>query len=94
MSGASNVVTMSSKGQVVVPRAVRDAVHADAGTEFIVYGKGDTIVLKKIQLPKFSQKELDQLVTQAEETLQAAGFATEDDVRQLVKDAVQKTRQR
>lgn len=94
MSGASNVVTMSSKGQVVVPRAIRDAVQADAGTEFIVYGKGDTIVLKKIRLPKFSQKELEQLVERAEEKLQAAGFVTEDDVRDLVQEAVQKTRHR
>ena len=58
MVGTSDVVIMSSKGQVVVPRAVREAVHADVGTEFIVYGSGDTIVFKKIRIPKFSAKQL------------------------------------
>lgn len=92
MAGAANVVIMSSKGQVVVPRAVRDAVEAHAGTEFIVYGTGDTIVFKKIQLPKFSQKELDQLVEQGQRKLREAGFQSEESVHQLVKEAVEKAR--
>ncbi|MBI2445706.1 hypothetical protein HYV43_04930 [Candidatus Micrarchaeota archaeon] len=92
MSGTANVVTMSSKGQVVVPRAVREAVEAHAGTEFIVYGRGDTIVLKKIQLPKFSQNELEKLVEQGERKLRAAGFVNEDDLHRLVQEAIEKTR--
>ncbi len=93
MAGTSDVVTMSSKGQVVVPRAVREAVDADAGTEFIVYGSGDTIVFKKIIIPKFSAKQLEQLVTQAEKKLVDAGFLDEASRHALVKEAVERTRQ-
>lgn len=94
MVGTADVVIMSSKGQVVVPRAVRDAVDADAGTEFIVYGCGDTIVFKKILLPKFSQKELEQLVVQGEKKLKEAGFVSGESLRGLIQDAVEKTRRR
>ncbi len=94
MVGTADVVIMSSKGQVVVPRAVREAVDADAGTEFIVYGSGDTIVFKKIIVPNFSPKELEQLVVQSEKKLKDAGFVTEDSLHDLVKDAVGKTRHR
>ena len=92
MAGKSDVVVMSSKGQVVVPRAVRAAVAAEAGTEFVVYGSGDTIVFKKIALPRFSQKELEKLVAQSERKLKQAGFVTEDDRRSLVQEVVEQTR--
>jgi len=94
MVRTADVVVMSSKGQIVVPKAVRDAVEAHAGTEFIVYGRGDTIVFKKIQVPAFSQKELDQLVEQGEKKLRDAGFVDEESLRALVKEAVEKTRHR
>lgn len=92
MAGKADVVTMSSKGQVVVPSAVRTAVAAQAGTEFVVYGSGDTIVFKKIALPKFSQKELEKLVAQSERKLKQAGFVSEDDRRNLVQEAVEQAR--
>jgi len=90
--GKADVVTMSSKGQIVVPSAVRIAVAAEAGTEFVVYGSGDTIVFKKIALPKFSQKDLEKLVIQSERKLKQAGFVSEDDRRSLVQEAVEQTR--
>ncbi len=92
MKGKADIVVMSSKGQVVVPRAVRDAVEADSGTEFVVYGCGDTIVFKKIELPKFSQKELEKLVAQSERKLKQAGFVTEESLRSLVDEAIEQTR--
>lgn len=92
MKGKADVVVMSSKGQVVVPRAVRDAVDAEAGTEFVVYGSGNVIVFKKIELPKFSQKELETLVAQSERKLRQAGFVSEESVRELVEEAIGQTR--
>ncbi len=94
MVGTSDVVIMSSKGQVVVPRAIRKAVDADAGSEFIVYGSGDTIVFKKIIIPKFSAKQLEHMVAGAEKRLKDAGFLDEQSRSALVKEAVEKTRQK
>ena len=92
MKEKSDIVVMSSKGQVVVPRAVRDAVDAVPGTEFVVFGSGDTILLKKIALPAFSQKELEKMVAESERKLRAAGFVDEQSVRSLVEEAVSNTR--
>ena len=94
MASNADVVVMSSKGQVVVPKGVRNAVEADVGTQFVVFGSGSTIVLKKIELPKFSQKELEKLVAQSERKLKQAGFVTEQSRRNLVEEAIEQTRQR
>lgn len=42
---------VSSRGQVVIPQAVRDAVQLREGQLLAVYGEGDTIVLKRIPAP-------------------------------------------
>lgn len=46
---------LSSKGQVVLPKDLREGMHLDAGTTFAVFGKDDTIVLKKVKVPDAKQ---------------------------------------
>lgn len=48
----SEIVTMSSKGQIVVPKELREEMNIDSGTNFVIFGKGDTLVLKKVDVPK------------------------------------------
>jgi antitoxin PrlF len=47
----SEIVTMSSKGQIVIPKSLRDHLDLDSGTSFVVFGKEDTLVLKKVNVP-------------------------------------------
>ncbi len=47
---------MSSKGQIVIPSHIREALDLKEGEAFVVVGKDDTILLKKLSIP--SQKEL------------------------------------
>lgn len=47
---------MSSRGQVVIPQDVRDKVHAEEGSVFVVIGSKDSIILKKVKTP--SKEEL------------------------------------
>jgi AbrB family looped-hinge helix DNA binding protein len=49
-------IKMSSKGQIVIPQGIRDALSAIEGTLFAVVHSGEAIVLKKISTP--SQEEL------------------------------------
>ncbi|PSB21286.1 AbrB/MazE/SpoVT family DNA-binding domain-containing protein [Phormidesmis priestleyi ULC007] len=37
---------LSSKGQVIIPKALRDAHHWEAGQELVAIGTGDGILLK------------------------------------------------
>ena len=45
------VTKLSSKGQVVLPQAIRRKLHLIEGVKFIVIGGGDTVILKRIEMP-------------------------------------------
>ena len=47
----SELVKMSSKGQIVVPKELREELDLDTGSSFVIFGKEDTLVLKKVNLP-------------------------------------------
>jgi AbrB family looped-hinge helix DNA binding protein len=54
---------MSSKGQVVIPEAIRTRLGLKTGAQFIVVGKHDAVILKAIETPTLSQ--FGPLLTQA-----------------------------
>jgi len=45
------ITTMGEKGQVVIPKGIREQLGVEPRTKFVVYGEGDLIVLKKLDLP-------------------------------------------
>ncbi|MFH1848562.1 MAG: AbrB/MazE/SpoVT family DNA-binding domain-containing protein [archaeon] len=47
----TELTTMSSKGQIVVPKDIRKGMQLDPGTTFAIFGKDDTIVLRKVNIP-------------------------------------------
>lgn len=54
------MTTTSPKGQVVIPQEIREKMKIVEGTKFAVYGSGDTIIFKKMELP--SVKEFEKIV--------------------------------
>jgi AbrB family looped-hinge helix DNA binding protein len=53
-------VTLSTKGQVVIPKDIRDALHWEAGTELTVIPAGNGVMLKTA--PKKHGKRLEDLI--------------------------------
>jgi AbrB family looped-hinge helix DNA binding protein len=51
----SEIITMSSKGQIVVPKGLREQLSLITGTSFVIFGKGDTLVLRKVDVPTAEQ---------------------------------------
>ena len=47
----SELTVMSSKGQIVVPKDLRDELGLRTGTAFAIFGRDDTIILKKVDVP-------------------------------------------
>jgi AbrB family looped-hinge helix DNA binding protein len=47
-----NITKMSSKGQVVIPSEIREKMNLAEGNLLIVSNSGDSICMKKIELPK------------------------------------------
>lgn len=47
------VTSISSRGQIVIPQELRKKLRIVIGEKFVVMGKDDTIILKKIEVPSF-----------------------------------------
>ena len=62
MSEEPQVTTISEKGQVVIPQAIRKELKIKPRTKFLVYGKGDTVIMKRLKLPDV-KKEWDEIFT-------------------------------
>jgi len=43
---SATTITLSSKGQVVIPKEVRDALHWDAGTTLTLVASGSSVMLR------------------------------------------------
>ena len=87
MSMITEVTSVSSKGQVVLPKTVRDALSLDAGSKLIVVTDGDNILLKPIVTPDIS--EFDSLMQESQKWTKNVGMTEED-----INDAIETVRKR
>ena len=78
---------MSSKGQVVIPEEIRKKLGLKAGSQFIVVGDKDTLILKTITPPSLS--EFDELIAEARKQARVAGMKRKD-----ISTAISKVRKR
>ena len=67
---------MSSRGQVVIPGSLRERLRLSAGTQFVVTGDGDAVVLKKLSPPNMT--EFESLVARARKEAKAVKLAKAD----------------
>jgi AbrB family looped-hinge helix DNA binding protein len=63
---------MTSKGQVVIPEAIRNSLHLEAGNQFVVVAHDDVVILKTIKTP--SLDEFDALLRKVRSQAKAAGL--------------------
>jgi len=66
----AEVVSVSSKGQIVIPKEIRDAMGISKGEKFIVVSDRDAILLKRLKdgdLKKRMYKLLDYFSNKFEE---------------------------
>lgn len=78
-----DVLTLSTKGQLVLPNGLRKSLSLTPGDKLVAYWSNDSIVLKKLELPKASdfEKEIDETVLFAKK----AGI-TEQDISDAIKE--------
>lgn len=67
---------MSSKGQVVIPEEIRKRLGLKVGSQFVVVGDKDTVILKAISPP--SMKEFNKLIKEARRQAKLAGLKRSD----------------
>ena len=67
---------LTSKGQVVIPEDVRNRLKLKSGTQFVVFGSGDSVIFKTISPP--SKDELMDLLKDARRQARQAGMKKSD----------------
>lgn len=67
---------MSSKGQVVIPEDIRKRLKLKTGSQFVVMGENDVVILKTIKTP--SMAEFDTLIARARIQGKKAGLKQSD----------------
>ncbi len=78
---------MSSKGQVVIPEEIREQLGLRSGTQFVVLGERDVLILRAITPP--SMDEFDDLIAAARKAARRTGMKKSE-----VKAATSKVRTR
>lgn len=78
---------MSSKGQVVIPEDIRNRLNFSAGSQFVVMGEDDVVILKLITPPAMDQ--FNSIIHKARAQAKAAGMTQSD-----VADAIRTVRGR
>ena len=56
MTEEPQVTTISEKGQVVIPQSIRKELGIKPKTKFLIYGKGDTVIMRKLTLPDLKKE--------------------------------------
>ena len=67
---------MSSKGQVVIPEDIRKRLKLKEGSQFIVIGEKDVVILKSIRPP--SIKDFDEIIAEARKQAKKSGMKRSD----------------
>ncbi len=85
----TQVLTVSSKGQIVLPVGMRKLLSIETGDKLVAYASGDTIILKSLKLPDTA--EFEAALNKAKEWADSVGYK-EDDVESIVKSVRKRKR--
>ncbi|MCR4566923.1 MAG: AbrB/MazE/SpoVT family DNA-binding domain-containing protein [Pseudobutyrivibrio sp.] len=85
----AEVTSVSSKGQVVLPKAIRDALSIVPGAKLMVMSDGDNILIKPIKAPSLS--EFSALMDKTKEWAESVGMK-EEDIDEAIKSVRQNRR--
>lgn len=78
----TQVLTVTSKGQISLPKNIRKKLSIDTGDSLVAYATDDAIILKTIKLPSID--EFENALLQAKEWANSVGYK-ENDVNDIIK---------
>ncbi len=78
-----DIVVVSSKGQVVIPIAIRKKLRIGPKTKLLVYGHGDGLIMKKIKVPD-SAEELEELYEKIDARIASYGELSEKEIDEII----------
>ena len=78
-----DIVVVSSKGQVVIPIAIRKKLGIGPKTKLLVYGNEEGLVMKKIEVPDTAQ-ELEELYRKIDARIVRHGEISEEEIEAII----------
>ena len=87
MSMIAEITSVSSKGQVVLPKAIRDEMDLDTGSKLVIFTDRKNILLKPITMPDLS--EFESLMKESKKWAEKVGMKQSD-----IDDAIKTVRKR
>ena len=86
---STQILTVSSKGQISLPVAIRKLLSIDTGDKLVAYTSGDVIMLKTLKLP--TAEEFEASLDEAQKWAASVGYK-EEDVDAIIKSVRNKKR--
>lgn len=87
---STQVLTVSSKGQISLPVSIRKLLSIETGDKLVAYVSGDVIMLKTLKLP--SAAEFEAAMDEAQEWAASVGYE-ESDVDDIIKSVRRRKRE-
>jgi len=79
-----DVAVLSSKGQVVIPQAIRKKLGIGPKTKLLVYGYEGAVIMKKLEVPDVA-KELRGIFDRVDARVAKYGGLTDEEIDEIVK---------
>lgn len=78
---AFEVTKLSSKGQIVLPQAIRKRLELMEGAKFVVMGEKDVIILKRLEMP--AKEQVRKLMKESRAYAKRVGLKKSDLVKAI-----------
>ncbi len=79
---------ISEKGQIVIPSSLRKELKINKSDQFMVFGEGNTVILKKVEKMAI-KKTFDEIAKPLQKAAQQAGL-TRSDLERAIKEVRKK----
>lgn len=83
----TQILTVSSKGQISLPVNIRKLLSIDTGDKLVAYTSGDVIMLKTLKLP--TAEEFESALDEAQKWAMSVGY-DESDIDDIIKSVRKK----
>ena len=85
-----DVAVLSSKGQVVIPQAIREKLGIGPKTKLLVYGYQGAVIMKKLEIPD-AAKELRGIFDRVDARIAKYGELTDEEIDGIIQRRRAKT---
>ena len=88
----ADVTVVSGKGQVVIPKSIRERLKIGPKTKLLVYGYNDAVIMKKMEIPDVT-KDLERLYARVDRKVAKYGPLSDGEIDEIIQASRRKRRQ-